>query len=134
MSDDNPSIISHISVGTNDFARATAFYEVVLAHAKQLPTEVMTLFLQDAAVALKVIASDGSTYPLKSSVPAENRSDLSDPPTQQTPRQIDETEHVTPEPAAGDRHRPGYGANNPARNLNLCRSEPHFTRSKNRYA
>jgi len=78
MSDDNPSIISHISVGTNDFARATAFYEVVLAHAKQLPTEVMTLFLQDAAVALKVIAPDGSTYPLKSSVPAENRSDLSE--------------------------------------------------------
>lgn len=98
MSDDNPSIISHISVGTNDFARAAAFYEVVLAHAKQLPTEVMTLFLQDAAVALKVIAPDGSTYPLKSSVPAENRSDLSDPPTQQSPRQIDETEHVTPEP------------------------------------
>ena len=31
MSDDNPSIISHISVGTNDFARATAFYDVVLA-------------------------------------------------------------------------------------------------------
>jgi catechol 2,3-dioxygenase-like lactoylglutathione lyase family enzyme len=31
MSDDNPSVISHISLGTNDFARATAFYDKVLA-------------------------------------------------------------------------------------------------------
>ena len=30
MSDDNPSIISHISIGTNDFDRATAFYDAVL--------------------------------------------------------------------------------------------------------
>lgn len=31
MSDDIPSIISHVSVGTNDFDRATAFYDKVLA-------------------------------------------------------------------------------------------------------
>ncbi|MGF1623925.1 MAG: VOC family protein [Alphaproteobacteria bacterium] len=29
--DDNPSIMSHVSIGTNDFARATAFYDAVLA-------------------------------------------------------------------------------------------------------
>jgi catechol 2,3-dioxygenase-like lactoylglutathione lyase family enzyme len=29
--DDNPSIISHISLGTNDFDRAVAFYDSVLA-------------------------------------------------------------------------------------------------------
>lgn len=29
--DENPSIISHVSVGTNDFARAVAFYDAVLA-------------------------------------------------------------------------------------------------------
>lgn len=31
MTDENPSILSHVSVGTNDFARATAFYDAVLA-------------------------------------------------------------------------------------------------------
>ncbi len=31
MPDENPSIISHISLGTNDFERATAFYDRVLA-------------------------------------------------------------------------------------------------------
>ena len=31
MADDNPSIISHVSVGTNRFAEARAFYEKVLA-------------------------------------------------------------------------------------------------------
>ncbi len=30
MSDDNPSILSHASIGTNDFDRATAFYDAVL--------------------------------------------------------------------------------------------------------
>ncbi len=30
MYDDIPSILSHVSVGTNDFARATAFYDAVL--------------------------------------------------------------------------------------------------------
>ena len=30
MAQDNPSILSHISVGTNDFDRAVAFYERVL--------------------------------------------------------------------------------------------------------
>ena len=30
MSDDSPSIISHVSVGTNDFERAAAFYDEVL--------------------------------------------------------------------------------------------------------
>ena len=30
MTDDNPSIISHVSLGTNDFARATGFYDKVL--------------------------------------------------------------------------------------------------------
>jgi len=30
MSDDIPSILSHVSVGTNDFERATAFYDAVL--------------------------------------------------------------------------------------------------------
>lgn len=30
MSDDIPSILSHVSVGTNDFARAIAFYDAVL--------------------------------------------------------------------------------------------------------
>src|SRR5690606_36143659 len=29
-SDQNPSIISHLSIGTNDFARARAFYDKVL--------------------------------------------------------------------------------------------------------
>lgn len=29
-SPDNPSILSHISIGTNDFARARAFYDAVL--------------------------------------------------------------------------------------------------------
>lgn len=28
--DDNPSVISHISIGTNDFERAVAFYDAVL--------------------------------------------------------------------------------------------------------
>lgn len=28
--DNNPSILSHVSIGTNDFERAIAFYEVVL--------------------------------------------------------------------------------------------------------
>lgn len=31
MSDEIPSIISHVSVGTNDFPRAVAFYDRVLA-------------------------------------------------------------------------------------------------------
>ena len=30
MSDEIPSILSHVSLGTNDFARATAFYDAVL--------------------------------------------------------------------------------------------------------
>jgi catechol 2,3-dioxygenase-like lactoylglutathione lyase family enzyme len=28
--DDNPSILSHVSIGTNDFERAVAFYDRVL--------------------------------------------------------------------------------------------------------
>jgi len=31
MSDDIPSIMSHVSIGSNDFARAAAFYDAVLA-------------------------------------------------------------------------------------------------------
>ena len=31
MADDNPSILSHVSLGTNDFERAVAFYDTVLA-------------------------------------------------------------------------------------------------------
>jgi catechol 2,3-dioxygenase-like lactoylglutathione lyase family enzyme len=31
MADDNPSIISHVSIGTNDYPRAKAFYVKVLA-------------------------------------------------------------------------------------------------------
>lgn len=31
MSDDNGSIISHVSIGTNDFDKALAFYDTVLA-------------------------------------------------------------------------------------------------------
>ena len=31
MSDEIPSILSHVSLGTNDFARATAFYDRLLA-------------------------------------------------------------------------------------------------------
>ena len=31
MTDETPSIISHISIGTNDFERAIAFYDKVLA-------------------------------------------------------------------------------------------------------
>ena len=31
MPDENPSILSHISIGTNDFERATALYDRVLA-------------------------------------------------------------------------------------------------------
>jgi catechol 2,3-dioxygenase-like lactoylglutathione lyase family enzyme len=30
MADPNPSILSHVSIGTNDFARAVAFYDRVL--------------------------------------------------------------------------------------------------------
>ena len=30
MEDENPSILSHVSVGTNDLARAVAFYDAVL--------------------------------------------------------------------------------------------------------
>lgn len=30
MSDANPSLISHLSIGTNDFARAAAFYDAVM--------------------------------------------------------------------------------------------------------
>jgi len=30
MSDENPSILSHVSLGTNDYAKATAFYDAVL--------------------------------------------------------------------------------------------------------
>lgn len=30
MADDNPSILSHVSVGTNDFDRAVGFYDQVL--------------------------------------------------------------------------------------------------------
>lgn len=30
MPDDNPSIISHVSLGTNDFERAVAFYDAAL--------------------------------------------------------------------------------------------------------
>jgi catechol 2,3-dioxygenase-like lactoylglutathione lyase family enzyme len=31
MGDDSPSILSHVSIGTNDYERATAFYDRVLA-------------------------------------------------------------------------------------------------------
>lgn len=31
MADDNPNILSHVSIGTNDFKRAIAFYDAVLA-------------------------------------------------------------------------------------------------------
>ena len=31
MAEDNPSIMSHVSLGTNDFDRAVAFYDEVLA-------------------------------------------------------------------------------------------------------
>ena len=31
MADENPSILSHVSLGTNDFDRAVAFYDRVLA-------------------------------------------------------------------------------------------------------
>lgn len=30
MTDENPSLLSHLSLGTNDFARATAFYDKVM--------------------------------------------------------------------------------------------------------
>ena len=30
MADDNPNILSHVSIGTNDFERAVAFYDKVL--------------------------------------------------------------------------------------------------------
>lgn len=30
MNDDVPSIVSHVSIGTNDFERATAFYDAVM--------------------------------------------------------------------------------------------------------
>lgn len=30
MSNDNPSVMSHVSIGVRDFARATAFYDAVL--------------------------------------------------------------------------------------------------------
>ena len=31
MTEDNPSVVSHVSIGTNDFDRAVAFYDRVLA-------------------------------------------------------------------------------------------------------
>ena len=31
MSSENPSIISHVSIGTNQYEKARAFYDVVLA-------------------------------------------------------------------------------------------------------
>ena len=31
MTDENPSILSHVSIGTNDFERSTQFYDEVLA-------------------------------------------------------------------------------------------------------
>ncbi len=31
MADENPSIISHVSIGTNDFDKAAAFYDPVMA-------------------------------------------------------------------------------------------------------
>lgn len=31
MSDENPSVVSHISIGTNDYLRAQAFYDAVMA-------------------------------------------------------------------------------------------------------
>lgn len=31
MTDENPSILSHVSIGTNDFARSTQFYDKALA-------------------------------------------------------------------------------------------------------
>ncbi len=31
MSDENPSILSHVSIGVNDYQRAVAFYDAVLA-------------------------------------------------------------------------------------------------------
>ncbi|MCZ6710644.1 MAG: VOC family protein, partial [Gammaproteobacteria bacterium] len=31
MADENPSIIHHISIGTNDFDRAIAFYDQVMS-------------------------------------------------------------------------------------------------------
>jgi catechol 2,3-dioxygenase-like lactoylglutathione lyase family enzyme len=31
MSDENPSILSHVSIGTNDYERSIAFYDRVLA-------------------------------------------------------------------------------------------------------
>jgi catechol 2,3-dioxygenase-like lactoylglutathione lyase family enzyme len=31
MADQNPSILSHVSLGTNEFTKARAFYEIVLA-------------------------------------------------------------------------------------------------------
>ena len=30
MADENPNILSHVSIGTNDFARAVTFYNKVL--------------------------------------------------------------------------------------------------------
>lgn len=46
MSTQNPSIISHVSVGTNDFERARAFYDVVL------PTlDIVTIMEHPGAIA-----------------------------------------------------------------------------------
>jgi catechol 2,3-dioxygenase-like lactoylglutathione lyase family enzyme len=46
MSTQNPSIISHVSVGTNDFNRARAFYDAVL------PTlDILTIMEHSGAVA-----------------------------------------------------------------------------------
>ena len=53
MSNDNPSIMSHVSLGTNNFEKATAFYDKVLATigAKRIMEH------EDAAVAY------GKEYP-----------------------------------------------------------------------
>lgn len=50
--DDNPSALSHVSVGTNDLGRATAFYDAVLK-----PLGIVRIMEHDQAVAY------GKVYP-----------------------------------------------------------------------
>jgi len=66
MSSDNPSCLSHVSIGVNDFARAVAFYDAVLA-----PLGVKRVIEHEDAVAYgRVFPEFWVNSPLDESKPA----------------------------------------------------------------
>ena len=72
---------------------------LVLAHAKQVPRDVMTVFIRDAAEAHKSLASEESAKPATSQVSAENHPDTSSQNALPTQPAADEPELlVEPEP------------------------------------